>query len=102
MEVSIPKLEFRDGIVYNSAVSSLYGDNVGPERLFHHTDASYGGQRLTIFNPTTRERCRHDMTKRDRTHTCSVKDRAFVAARFWQCAGCSMALDEPASGAAGR
>ena len=60
--MSISKLAKCDGIVYNTAVSSLYGDDVGPERVFHHTDASYGGQRLTIFNPTIRERCRHGMS----------------------------------------
>ena len=62
MEASISKLQIRDGIVYFAAVPNLYVDDVRPERIIGHTDASYGGLRLTMLNPTIHERRGTDTT----------------------------------------
>ena len=56
MEARISKLQIRNRIVYFAAIPRLYVDDVRPERIIVHTDASYGGLRLTKLDPTIHER----------------------------------------------
>ena len=102
MQARISKLQIRDGIVYFAAVPSLYVDDVWPERIIGHTDASYDGLMLTKFNPTIHERHGTVTTESARLHMFRVHERGCVAARFRRCAQSSVTLDESASGAAGR
>ena len=85
MEASISKLQIRNGIVYFAAVPSLYVDDVWAERIIGHTEASYGGLRLTKFNPTIYERHGTVTTESARLHMVRVNDRGCVAARFRRC-----------------